>query len=518
MSSGPDENPPLLAEPSPVERGLSLASIVRRASGMTIASFVGAAVTTPATVIVGRWLGPVDLGRAQFVSLVYVYASLFRSGVFEGGMRGFIDLRGRGATAEAARAEQLGYSAEMVVSLVPGLALLAAAALVGDPLRLLGFLLAPVAVMASSMCTFLGGRLLAREDFRVVARVNLLTSLLTAGGLVSGVLAVGAAAVFVVPIVVNLIAIVVYAAHRPRLDLRLRFHWRATKPLLRVGFPLGASAVVYWAYRLIGQLSIAFGRSARTLGLFTFAAAPVAVALRLVTSLEAVLMPGLWRRMAADTSAEWLDEGRQLTISTAVLVAALTNIVQSVFPPVVALVAPAFRPAMPIFDVLAFDVLVLSVAAYPTLVLNSAVVNRQARQLMIWVVALAVNAGANALALALGHGVMVVAWNDVWVQAVVVIVVFETALPHIGGKQARWAFYSPILAVSVVAGLVSLGLHGSERRVASAAALGSQLGLRLGAVIAVWGAIALGYRSRLRRAARHAAVDVTPCPLGEAVD
>ena len=173
IPDGPADGAALIAEPSLTGQGLSLRDIVRRASGLSAASLVGAAISAPTIFLAGRWLGPVEFGRAQFVVLVYFYASLFRSGMFDGGIRTFIDRQARGDGPGAAQAEQVGYSGEVLVSLVPGIALLIAAAFSHDDLRSLGFALAPLAVMASSLNAFLAGRRIARQQFGGVARASL---------------------------------------------------------------------------------------------------------------------------------------------------------------------------------------------------------------------------------------------------------------------------------------------------------------------------------------------------------
>jgi O-antigen/teichoic acid export membrane protein len=501
VSSTPEDAQPLLGEPPSHDGELSFGTIVRRASGLSLASVLGAAATAPVMVVIGRWLGPVDLGRAQFVTLVYFYASLLRSGAFEGGIRQFVDSRARGETETADRAEQAGYTTELAVSVVPGLALLAAALFVGDPLRVLGLALAPVAVVASSFAGFLGGRFIAREQFGVVARVTAIRSVLVAGGLLAGVAGFGPAAVFVVPIVVNVLVSALYASHRPRLALGLRFDWDTARPLLKVGFPLGMATVVYWAYRMTGPLSLAIGDDVRALGLYTFAAAPVGVAVQVVASLSAVLTPGLWGRMAADTTGRWVDEGRRLTVASAILVAAVTNLVQAALPPVIKLVAPAFEPSVPLVYVLAFDVLLLSVAAFPALVLDSVRVNRQTRHLAIWIGATVLNLAANAIALATDHGPLAIAWIDVWVQVIVVVVIFETALTHIGGREARWRYYVPLLGVGALTAALALGLFRDDRPVASVVELAGQLGVRVGTVAVVWAVVAVAYRRRVPRGA-----------------
>ena len=53
---------------------LALRTVLKRASGLSLASVGGAVIALPTSFVVARWLGPNDYGRAQFVLLVYFYA------------------------------------------------------------------------------------------------------------------------------------------------------------------------------------------------------------------------------------------------------------------------------------------------------------------------------------------------------------------------------------------------------------------------------------------------------------
>jgi hypothetical protein len=70
-----------------------------------------------------------------------------------------------------------------------------------------------------------------------------------------------------------------------------------------------------------------------------------------------------------------------------------------------------------------------------------------------------VNVVANVIVLRAGWGAQAIAVNDVWVQFLVVVVIFETAAPHIwdAGRQ-RVALYMQMALVLVVAVAVTLVL------------------------------------------------------------
>jgi hypothetical protein len=119
--------------------------------------------------------------------------------------------------------------------------------------------------------------------------------------------------------------------------------------------------------------------------------------------------------------------------------------------------------------------------------------NRQKRHLSIWIAALLVNIVANVIVLRAGWGAQAIAVNDVWVQFLVVVVIFETGAPHIweygGGRRA--ALYLKMALVLVVAVAVTMvldlgvsGLHPGHLDL-------SALLIRCGATALVWAAVAV---------------------------
>lgn len=153
---------------------------------------------------------------------------------------------------------------------------------------------------------------------------------------------------------------------------------------------------------------------------------------------------------------------------------------------------PSFVPSIRLFDILALTILLLPIATVPSLVLDSKRVNRQKRHLSIWTVALIVNIVANVVVLRAGWGAQLVAINDVWVQFVVAVVIFETAAPHIWEvRQRRFALYLKMALVLVVAVALTIvldsgvtGLHRGHLDVVATL-------LRCAGTALVWAVIAI---------------------------
>lgn len=432
------------------------------ASGLSAVTLVSPALALPAGIVAARWLGPDRYGRAQAVLFLFLLASLVRTGVFEGGVRAYVHAVAVGNHEGARRAQNVAVTLETVVSAVPGLLLLTGALFVDDSIRRRGLLLAPLAVVATSFSSYLSGLYVARERFSTVARASLVRAVLAPGLMVLGIPVIGAVAVIAAPVVADLAVIAVLVAARPRLGLRVEFDATLARPLIRTGLPLGLAAIVYWAYRLVGSGSIALTQPPVEYGIYAFAAIPVTVLARGISTLHTVLMPAVWGEMADARRAEsWGRPAARATILLVVTAGALTSVCHAGFGPVVHLLTPRFGASVPVLEVLAFNILLLSVAAVPSLVLDSVMVNRQVRHLGIWAAALLANVAANAVVLAGGKGVLAVAVNDIWIQAAVVVAVFAAARPHLptdwpGRSVLRWALGCTALTTALLVSVRSI--------------------------------------------------------------
>jgi O-antigen/teichoic acid export membrane protein len=478
--------------PDPLE-SLGLRRILRSASGLSGASLIGSVLAVGAGFLAAHWLGPARYGDGQFVLLIYLYATLFRSGVFEGSIRSFIDHLAHNEPDEARHAQNVGVSFELVVSALPGIALMVVGFFVSPGVVQLGLFLAPVAVIASSGSSFLSTLWSSRSRFDVVGKVAVAQAVVGPILLITLVATIGTAGIFVAPAVSAIAAAALYLLFRPPLELRPAFDTRAARPYLRVGFPLGLLAEVYWAYRLVGSSSIAIASSSFVLGLYTFAAAPIAVATSAIGGIQAVLLPTIWRELSRGASGPvWIRHAERITIAMALVAATVAGLGQAGFAPMVMAFLPSFAPSIRLFDILALTILLLPIATVPSLVLDSKRFNRQKRHLSIWIVALFVNIVANVIVLRAGWGAQAIAINDVWVQFVVVVVIFETAAPHIWDKgEQRVTLYLKMALVLAVAAALTIALDSGATGLRPGHLDVTATLVRCGGTAAVWGVVAV---------------------------
>jgi O-antigen/teichoic acid export membrane protein len=486
-----EELPLEAAVPDPLE-SLGLRRILRSASGLSGASLVGSALAVGAGFFAAHLLGPVRYGDGQFVLLIYLYATLIRSGVFEGSVRSFIDHLSRGEEHDARRAQNVGVSFELMVSAIPGIIIAVVGIFLGPGVRELGFFIAPAAVIASSGGTFLSTLWSARRRFDVVGKVAFAQAILGPVLLIGFVATVGTAGIFLAPAVTSVVTALMYFAFRPPLGLRPSFDAGLARSFLGVGFPLGLLAEVYWAYRLVGSTSVALATKAATFGLYSFAAAPVAVATSAIGGIQAVLLPNIWRELSRGaTGPLWSRHAERITLALAVIAGATAGLGQAGFAPLVMAFLPSFQPSIRLFDILALTILLLPIATVPSLVLDSKRMNRQKRHLSIWTVALLINVAANILVLRVGWGAQAVAVNDVWIQFAVAIVIFETASSHIWTDDPglRFRLYARLACVIAVAAAETIVLDTNAAHLTFARLDVAAILLRCGAVGVVWAAV-----------------------------
>jgi len=457
--------------------GLGIRSLLTGAAALSGAAIASSALSAVAGFAVARWLDPADYGRAQTVLLIYSLGSLVRSGIFEGGVRRSIELTALSRQDEARRVERVALWAETLVSATPGVLLVLWAPWVDDRLLRLGLLLAPIAILAPSISSFLGGLLLGQERFKVVARAGVVRGLTYPVVLVVLVQVFGALGIVATPIIADLVVIAWYVTRGKQSLTVPTFDRRLAGQLLRSGFPLGAGAIVYWLYRSAGSAAVALSASHSVYGLYAFAGGLVAVAARAVASIQTVLMPRLWRVMSADEGRDrgWAQDAGRSAVWIATIAALATNLAQAGFGPAVLLLVPRFAGSIRLFDLMAFNILLLSASAVPSLILDSPAVNQQVRHLFFWIVATAINIACNVVAFhLLDLGPIAIVVNDVWIQTVLVIVLFRAAersvAPHWPGGFVHKRLFGIAIASACIGGVLHVSMPDS----------GSSLGMLLG--------------------------------------
>ena len=148
---------------------LSPLRLLKHSSKLTGAGFVSTGLGALASFFVVGHLGPTNYGSITFVVLWLTYASLVRTGVFEGGQREIIDRLGRGEVERAGQVQNWAMTAELASSLPTLVILLLASLVFPDPVRQFGFLIAPITFAGSVLERILANLHYARQRFGLCA-------------------------------------------------------------------------------------------------------------------------------------------------------------------------------------------------------------------------------------------------------------------------------------------------------------------------------------------------------------
>ena len=483
---------------------LSAASIFKNSSKLTAGNLLGAVLSFASGLYIARTLGPNQLGAANLVLLWLTYANLARLGILEGGIRELNVRLGRQQHETARHIQNSALTGELLWGVVPVTALLVGTLLAPDPVRRTGLGIVALTYVGMIVTRSLVNFHLARQHFNVCARINLVRAMAQPLMLVTFVTWLGPYGLFVGPLLVEWLVASLYLFRAPKLGLRITIDRPLLRQLLGIGLPLGLGIIVYWAYRLVGTTSVAMWLPTHELGYYAFISSILTLVLQAFGDFAGVLTPSLWAELARVGNAHQISrEHSRITLLVTLAACAVTNLGQATFEPFIRLVLPDYLPAVPVFNILAFNIVVLTITFVPSLVLSSAQVNKQWAELGCWVLGLGLNVAANYLVVRQGLRLQAIAWNDIWVQLVVVLLIYTLAQRHLFATPSEaWRLYGRLAAMLGLAALMFVALTVGPLTFATTQGPIGLLGLstlRLGLTAAVWGGLSVLVYQRLRQ-------------------
>jgi len=375
--------------------------------------------------------------------------------------------------------------------LIPAGLLFGASFFFPDPIRRVGFILAPLTFLGAALSRMLSGIHFAHQRFGLYTRLNLVRAITQPLLLLGLVFVIGPYTLFVVPAIVEWGLCILYLLFAPPLDLKWHFDKKTAGRLMRAGLPLGLQALVYWAYRLTGLTSVAVWLTTQQLGYYAFSAKLIDLSIRPFSDFGAILMPGLWTEIGrAGNAHNFAHDAIRISLLMMAATCSVANLFQAGFGPLVEGLVPKFGSSIAVFEVLSFNIIFLTIVTVPSLILDSVVVNKQWLHLNIWIGGLIVNLAANYLVIRAGWGLIAVAWNDIWVQCLAIVFIYGSAHQYLfNNRHEAWQFYGSALVLLSVCGLVFVLLKWSPLSFNSATArpgLITALGARCMMVAAVW--------------------------------
>ena len=134
-------------------KGIRPGHVFRSASRLSLVSLLGVVLTIPTTFLIAMQLGSEDYSDPVRIARVLIrhFDSPWH---LQAGVRAFIYHTSREDQRAATLAQNVGITYDTAFALLPRLVLLAATPFLEDPLRQLGFMLAPVATLIASLSAF----------------------------------------------------------------------------------------------------------------------------------------------------------------------------------------------------------------------------------------------------------------------------------------------------------------------------------------------------------------------------
>jgi O-antigen/teichoic acid export membrane protein len=186
-------------------------------------------------------------------------------------------------------------------------------------------------------------------------------------------------------------------------------------------------------------------------------------AISLFSDFGNVLQPVLWTSLGRTADLiEGVKPMRRIAVYMSTISAISLGLFQFGFFLLAHFITTKYLPSIQVFNVLAFNIFLASIAMVPNLILNSSAVNKQTLNTVIWSIGLVINIILYYIVIAMGLGIVGVAWATIIVQTVITLILFYVVRQYLlPDKKELGSFvgkiYLPFL-VSLLLYLVSVFL------------------------------------------------------------
>ena len=463
---------------------LSIISIARNSLKFTAVKTLAALAGLGVTLYAATILLPEEYGTYGLLILWLTYVSLVTPGTSIAASREIPILLGKGQHEEARKVQNISLSAELVFTIVPTAAIVAAALSYSEPVMRWGLLIIAVCFVAMRLSGLWANMVFIRERFNMVAMVSIITAVVAPVVVLITLPQLKVYAMVLGPPVAFIISMVYYFA-KGGIGFRFTLDRREIVRLTKVGIVLQGLTVVMMAFHMADRTIIASTLSLEQLGLYVFATGFLTYGLSFFDDFARVLQPILWRHAG---TAESVYKGFQDTRRIAVYLALGTGIViplaQLAFTLIATLLTNKYIDSIPIFDVLSYNLFLMAIAIVPSLILNSSLVNKQNLALIFYAAGLAVSIGLDILVVRLGYGVIGIAWVTIGSQGVVTLVLYYLIKNYVFDQAAEFRKFAAMVVIPLIASLPFSFIHAYLRT--TSMNIWALAGISLAAQAIVW--------------------------------
>lgn len=470
---------------------LSVWSVLRNSSKVSVANLMNALVLFPVNIIVARELGPESYGVVGYVTLWQLYASWAKPGIFTAAYREMPGLLAQGRKEASDRIQNIGMSGEGTCLLLPITIIVTSAFLHGETVFVQALVVGALVFAICQVRDLVASVHWAHQRFELIARINVVATLSTAVFLLGTVWWLNLYAALMAPAVTALTVLIGLQFWAPSICFQFDFNRGELWRLIKMGLPLSMLTISYWGFRAVDRTAVASWLTIQDLGYFTFVMQFVNLAILVVSDFGNVLQPALWAELGRRGNQDLLGtQLRRFSLAIVITACAGTNVLQAGFAPFVYWFVPRYEPALQAFEIMSF-LLVAATASFVSVhVLTSPAVNRQRLLMAVYALGVPVHLALAFLVIWLGWGLGGVAFISVCAQAMVSLVLLLMARQSVlSGRSDPFRLDSSLL-VPIAVCVAVFGLYNTEALSFSIdASLIEPLALRLSLTFLVWGSI-----------------------------
>ncbi len=424
--------------------------------------FWGALLGLAFTYMSAGLLGPKGLGLLAILRIIPSLAVIINFGWIDASCREILHLQGEGNDTGAGQLRAVAYTAEVGYSLLWLLPILGYSVVASDWVVRLGLWVAGVSMILLLLNRLMVNDIAIGKDFRLQARVGVLSAILNLGLGLVGAWFFGALGLFVGLTLVQLVEVAIYWKTL-KFSLTLTWDRRVLAKLTWIGLPLAlltffgsATGVNLWIERAI----IGSQGGLAALGVFVFSISVVNQIDMLIGELVISFQSHFWETLGKRPAAsEIFTLVRKPSVVLAFMAAILAVLVLTIIPPLILIFLAKYRSMLDVLLIFIAGGLVVTLYKIPAIFLRSAFANQQIYFMFARMISSILYAGMLWLLVAkLQLGLTGAAWSVLFLQLTVCIFMMARAYPYyVGSWRAAFRFLGEqLLPMFLVGGIYGL--------------------------------------------------------------
>jgi O-antigen/teichoic acid export membrane protein len=424
--------------------------------------FWGALLGLAFTYMSAGLLGPKGLGLLAILRIIPSLAVIINFGWIDAACREILHLRGEGNDTGGGHLRAVAYTAEVGYSLLWLLPILGYSVVASDWVVRVGLWVAGVSLILMLFIRLMLNDIAIEKDFRLQARVGVLTAVLN---LVLGLVAAwfwGALGLFAALTLVQFVEMGIYAKAL-KFSLTLTWDRKVLAKLTWIGLPIAlltffgsATGVNLWIERAI----IGSQDGLEALGLFVLSISVVNWIDMLIGELVVSFQSHFWETLGKrPAAAEILTLVQKPSLVLAFMAAILAVLVLTVIPPLIFIFLAKYRSMLSVLWIFVTGGLVVTLYKIPAIFLRSAFANQQIYFMFTRMIGSILYAGMLWLLVARFRlGLTGAAWSVLFLQVTVCILMMARAYPYYleSWRTACRFFGEQLLPMLLVGGIYGL--------------------------------------------------------------